>query len=344
MKEQLPLSPEDIGKLRKQLIPMLIFPFAVVAMFAVFYKLAFRNMDDSFFQDGISEKIFMGFGVLFLSILSYMVWTSVIDIKRGFKYRVTGVVTDKRLNVQTSSSHGSAGGRSGSSRTSSSTTRHYYLYINDEEFSVDYKHYTRVKVGSNVVLDRAPKSRLTLSLTVLSKEVEDPQASNDMRAENIKFLESQMQEERFSEKDFEALKKIFRAQTRKRLLFMLPFVVIVFGMITNGLLGFLIIMFPLFIVPLWQGVSAMRRWGEYIRNKGYAHKRGVTALVEDKLTVTGNRRRGVNKIITTKGTLPVSTVLYDQLSVGEKVIIFFPKYGKQPLSIMKLNKEEFYLF
>ena len=88
----------------------------------------------------------------------------------------------------------------------------------------------------------------------------------------------------------------------------------------------------------------MRRWGEYIRNKGYAHKRGVTALVEDKLTVTGNRRRGVNKVITTKGTLPVSTVLYDQLSVGENIIIFFPKYGKQPLSIMKLNKEEFYLF
>lgn len=344
MKEQLPLTPEDIGKLRKQLIPMLIFPFAVVAMFAVFYKLAFKNMDDSFFQDGISEKIFMGFAVLFLSILGYMVWTSVIDIKRGFKYRITGVVTDKRLNIQTSSSHGSGGGRSGSSRTSSSTTRHYYLYINDEEFSVDYKEYTRVKVGSSVVMDRAPKSRLTLSLNILSKEQEDPQATNQNRAENIKFLESEMQEERFNDADFHALKQIFRTYTKRKLLFMLPFVVIVFGMITNGLIGFLIVLFPLFVVPLWQGVSAMRRWGEYIRNKGYAHKRGVTALVEDKLTVTGNRRKGTNKVITTRGTLAVSTVLYDSLSVGEKIIIFFPKYGKQPLSIMKLNKEEFYLF
>ncbi len=323
---------------------MLIFPFIVVGMFTVFYKLAFRNMDESFFQDGISEKIFMGFAVLFLSILGYMVWSSVIDIKRGFKYRVTGVVTDKRLNIQTSTRHSSAGGRSGSSGTSFSTTKHYYLYINDEEFPVDYKNYTRVKVGSHVVMDRAPKSRLTLSLTVMSKEEEYPKTSTDMLAENVKFLERQMQEERFNDNDFHALKQIFKVQTRKRLLFMLPFVVIVFGMISNGLTGFLIIMFPLFVIPLWQGVNAMRRWGEYIKNKGYAHKRAVTALVEDKLTVTGNRRRGVNKVITTRGTLAVSTVLYDQLNVGERVIIFFPRYGKQPLSVMKLNKEEFYLF
>jgi len=326
------------------MIPMLIFPFAVVVMFTVFYKLAFKNMDDSFFQDGISEKIFMGFALFFLGIVGYMVWTSVIDIKRGFKYRITGVVTDKRLNIQTSTRHGSAGGRSGSSGTSSSTTRHYYLYINDEEFSVDYKHYTRVKVGATVVMDRAPKSRLTLSLTVLAKEAEDPQATNQNRAENIKFLESEMREERFSDNDLQALKQIFRAYTKRKLLFMLPFVVVIFGMITNGLLGFLIVLFPLFVVPLWQGVSALRRWGEYIRNKGYAHKRGVTALVEDKLTVTGNRRKGTNKVITTRGTLSVSTVLYDSLNVGEKVIIFFPKYGKLPLSVMKLNKEEFYLF
>lgn len=323
---------------------MLIFPFLVVGMFTVFFKLAFRNMDESFFQDGTSEKIFIGFAVLFFSILGFMIWSSVIDIKRGYKERVTGVVTDKRLNVRTSTTHRPSGGRSGSSSTSSSTTRHYYLYIDGEEYSIDYKNYTRVKVGAHVVLDRAPKSKLTLSLNVLSQGENDAQATNANREENKKFLDSSMKEERFTDQDFVALKQAFRVEVKRKLLFMLPFLVIVFGMIFNGLLGFLIILFPLIVIPLFQGFVAMRRLAEYVKNKAHAHKRGVTALVEDKLTVTSDRSRGVNKVITTHGTLKVNTVLYDKLSVGEKVIIFFPKYGKQPLSLMKLNKEEFYLY
>lgn len=141
----------------------------MVSIFAVgvvvlIFQLVLKHEDDTFPQVVIVRIVFVGFGLIFLGILGYMVWASVADIKRGFKYRVKGMVTNKRMKINTSTSHSSVGGRP----RGSSTTRHYYLYINDEEFAVSHKYYNQVPIGFQVVLDRAPRSKVVLSLEVLA--------------------------------------------------------------------------------------------------------------------------------------------------------------------------------
>ena len=74
-----------------------------------------------------------------------------------------------------------------------------------------------------------------------------------------------------------------------------------------------------------------------------AHKKGVAALVEDKLTITSNRRSNSNRIRTTAGTLVVNTVLYDKLSVGDGITIFKTQFGDVPLSLLTMDQEECYL-
>ncbi|WP_132644002.1 hypothetical protein [Roseivirga ehrenbergii] len=81
----------------------------------------------------------------------------------------------------------------------------------------------------------------------------------------------------------------------------------------------------------------------YNNAKLYGYKIGHTALVEDKLTFTSNRSGNVNRVVTTRGTINVNTLLYDKLSVGDKVILFAPKQGKRYLSLITLDKEEFHL-
>ena len=337
MKEELPLSPEDIGKLRRKLIPILVFPLFVGGIFTAIYLFVIRGGDHAFFQEGFFVAVFGVFGLFFMGVLGYMIWTKVADIRGGVKYRIRGLVTDKRLNIHTTSSHSSG-------RSRSSTTRHYYLFINNEQFSVDHKVYGRVKVGEQVVMDRAPKSKLTLSLEVVGEARGASPSETLPQDDNRRFLESQLHEVRFNEADYLVLQRAFKVQAGRKLLVLVPVAILVFAMLYHGLQSFLVLFVPFLIIPLWQGVVIMRRLGEFLRNKSYGHKRPVAARIEDKLTVTSNRSQGAYKIATTAGAFQVKWELYDKLAPGENVLLFFPKYGKQPLSVMKLNQEEYYLY
>lgn len=342
MKEQLPLEPADIKKLKRQLIPMIVFPFIVVGMFAVFAVFVFKNIANSFANDGTGIIMLAVFGTFFFGIIAYMIWSASIDLKRGFKYRITGKVTDKRLNVHTTTTTGSTTSR-GTRGSSTRTTRHYYLYIDHAEYSVDYKEYSRTRVGSQVIMDKAPKSNLTLKLEVVEQENIDLEVDRQLKADNRKFLESTIQEVRFSEKDLDALKKTFNAEKRKRFVFMAPLLFFDAMLLVYGFWGFLVVLFPLILVPMYQFYRIIRSYLRYSNDKLYGHKIGLTALIEDKLTFTSNRSANANRLRTTRGTFNVNSILYDKLSVGDKIIIFTPKAGKQPLSIMTLDKEEFYL-
>lgn len=163
MKEKLPLNKQDIKKIRNYLIPILVFPFLVVGMFFGFYSIFLS--DSQFLQDKTGQYMLIGFSVFFFGIIAYMISTSVIDLRRGFKYRITGTITDKKMDVRTSTTH-SPNGKTGSSSSHSSTSRHYYVYIDDVQYPIEQQHYGKLKVGKAIVLEQAPKSHLTLLLEV----------------------------------------------------------------------------------------------------------------------------------------------------------------------------------
>ncbi|MFA7688362.1 MAG: hypothetical protein WCY25_10905, partial [Moheibacter sp.] len=105
MKEKLPLNEQDISKIRKHLIPILVFPFLVVGMFYGFYSIFWS--DSQFLQDKTGQYMLIGFSVFFFGIIAYMIWGYAIDLRSGFKYRIEGKITDKELRVSTSRTNNS---------------------------------------------------------------------------------------------------------------------------------------------------------------------------------------------------------------------------------------------
>ena len=332
-KEELQLSREDISKLKKQILPVLLFPiaFAVIVYFMFSFVL---NDTEGMGLDGVFTYVIIAFGLFFLGVIGYMVWSLVTDLNRGIKYRITGRVTDKRLDIKTSNS-GSA--RHGS-RTK--TTRSYYVYLEEEEFKMTYADYSRVKVGDLMVMEKAPKSTLTLSLeTIETREVEE--VRDEERVEQ-RFIDAEIQELKFNEKDLEALKKIYQADLKRKAFFMAPFLFIISSFIISDYWSLLVFLFPLVLIPIVQLIKLIDRMKLYAKDKAYGHKIGVTAVVEDKLTITSNRASGKSIIKTSWKSINVAPLIYDKLNQGDKIIIFKPKYSKNPISLMGLDKQELY--
>jgi hypothetical protein len=336
MKEKLPLNEQDISRIRKHLIPILVFPFLAVGMFYGFYSVFLS--DSQFLQDKTGQYMLIGFSVFFFGIIAYMISTSVIDLRRGFKYRITGTITDKKLDVRTSTTH-SPNGKTGSSSSHSSTSRHYYVSIDDVQYAIEQQHYGKLKVGNAIVLEQAPKSHLTLLLEV--NELSQRQSA-EIDADNRQFLNSIPQKVPFKPEDFQALKKGFQSKLKTRMIWLLPTLFIVLSLVWSGMQAFLVFLFPLVLIPAYQLWKIMRELRQYHRNKQFAYKEGIPALVEDKSKYTHNGRTS-NTIRTTHGYLKVDNRLYEKLNTGDKVILFKPAKGKQILSMLTADKEEIYL-
>lgn len=336
MKEKLPLNEQDISRIRKHLIPILVFPFLAAGMFYGFYSVFLS--DSQFLQDKTGQYMLIGFSVFFFGIIAYMISTSVIDLRRGFKYRITGTITDKKLDVRTSTTH-SPNGKTGSSSSHSSTSRHYYVSIDDVQYAIEQQHYGKLKVGNAIVLEQAPKSHLTLLLEV--NELSQRQSA-ETDADNRQFLNSIPQKVPFKPEDFQALKKGFQSKLKTRLIWLLPTLFIVLSLVWSGMQAFLVFLFPLVLIPAYQLWKIMRELRQYHRNKQFAYKEGIPALVEDKSKYTHNGRTS-NTIRTTHGYLKVDNRLYEKLNTGDKVTLYTPAKGKQVLSALTANKEEIYL-
>jgi hypothetical protein len=336
MKEKLPLNEQDISRIRKHLIPILVFPFLAVGMFYGFYSVFLS--DSQFLQDKTGQYMLIGFSVFFFGIIAYMISTSVIDLRRGFKYRITGTITDKKLDVRTSTTH-SPNGKTGSSSSHSSTSRHYYVSIDDVQYAIEQQHYGKLKMGNAIVLEQAPKSHLTLLLEV--NELSQRQSS-ETDADNRQFLNSIPQKVPFKPEDFQALKKGFQSKLKTRLIWFLPTLFIVLSLVWSGMQAFLVFLFPLVLIPAYQLWKIMRELRQYHRNKQFAYKEGIPALVEDKSKYTHNGKTS-NTIRTTHGYLKVDNRLYEKLNTGDKVTLYTPAKGKQVLSVLTADKEEIYL-
>lgn len=333
-RETLPLSPADTKKLQKRMAPIFIFPLFLAGMMYFIFGSVLGNR--SFEGDSIFIFGFGAFGLIFLGIIGYMLWAYVSDIRGGVKERLQGLVTDKRLDIQTSGGHGS-----GRSRKKTRTTRHHYIYLEGEELKMDYRDYNRVKVGERIVIERASKTGTVFTLEVLQS------ATADEHTEGVKgndaFLDTDMLEERFSPEDLAALKRIFVRERKRKFIFMLPLLFIASWFIFVGYWGLLVFLFPIPLILLTQFIGLCRLYLRYSKDKAHGHKKGVTTLLEDKITVTGNRRQGKHTIRTTRGRFTVPTQVYDSLSAGDRLVIYMPRNSKTPLSIVTLEGKEWFL-
>ncbi|RKQ43312.1 hypothetical protein BXY85_3931 [Roseivirga pacifica] len=338
--QQLPLEAADIKKLRLRLLPFFAFAGFSGLIFAFIGFAVLGKSKDPMAFDDIAVYVFIGFGVFFFSVIGYMIWAVFADLKRGVKNRISGMVTNKRLNVHHSQTHHHNTSRNHSSKT----TRHYYLYIDDEEHSVDFKHYNKAKVGMHIVLDKAPKSKMTLAMELTGQEVVDQKAHKLEGETNDKFLQTIFPDVKLTPKDEEVLKNIFKSQQKARYVWLVPTLIMLVTFLANGLEGLLILFFPVVIIPAYQLFKIIRSYRTYKMSKRYGFKRGIPAIIEDKTTFTSNRSKSAQRLKTTIGVITVESVTFDQLQVGDRLVVFKPQYGKQPLSIMTMDQQEYYLY
>jgi len=331
--ETLPLQPEDKLKLRRQLYAMLMFPIVVIGIFWVFLSFMFNS---GFADDSFGIYMMMAFSVLFFGVIVYMISSTAIDLKRGSKTRVTGKITDKRMHWSTTGDRPGYG-----HKKRSHTRRSYYLYIDGNEFSVEYPYYSQARIGTTVQLDRAPKSGTTLGLEVVGQL--DDGDSEPSENDGESHLEKHVPHARYTQRDHEALKRMWKTGIKARFVRSSPFIVISFVLILSGFWSFVVVLFPLWVVPLYQGIKWYRSYRNFIKNKDGSYKRGVATIVEDKYARTSNRYSSSNRVVLTAGPLVVDTALYDKLSVGDKVILYKTQYGNQPLSLVLTNGEEVHL-
>ena len=333
--QKLPLEPQDKQKLLKQLIPVLIFPFIVAGIFFLMFTFVFKNMGSDMLADDIVPYVMAGFGLFFAAIIGYMIWAFIHDIRTGTKHRITGMITDKQLNIQTSHKRTSSG------NSSHRTTRHYYIFIDEIKYKVDYKVYNQVKTGDQIQLERAPKSGVTLYLEVL--ETENTEAQSKTQSQIRNFVETKVDPVPMTEADLNHLKKQLLTSARRKLILNAPLLLIIFTMIYTGIGSLLIFIFPIVIIPAYQFYKIIRSVIHYFKNKSEGHKQGITALIDDKITISGNKTATKYKIKSTSGTLSVPEALYQQLAKNDKVIIFKSFYGHEPLSIVTMDQNEHYL-
>lgn len=339
MKEKLLLNGQDIKKLWKHLLPTILFPFVATGMFYAFFSVFYK--DSSFLQDGISLYILVGLSIFFFGIITYMIWGYAIDLRRGFKYRIEGKITGKELRVQTSTSHFS-GIKTGSSSTHSSTTRHHSVFIDGVQYSIEQEHFGKLKVGAAIIIEKAPKSQVTLFFEVGNADELPPEKSKETDDNKRKFLSGIPIKVYFTQDDFKALKREFWSKAKYRLIVISAMAFFVVPFMVGDMQIILVFLFPLMLIAVYQFWKFNKEWRLYYRNKQYAYKEGIPTVVEDKSRLSYNGK-SANNVKTLEGTIKVKDELYAKLNAGDKIILYRPGKGKQILSVLTSGNEENYL-
>lgn len=330
MQEKLPLTKQDIQKIRKNLYVVLLFPFLVAGVFYGFFSLFFDT--SNFFHDTISRIILIGFSAFFFFIIAYMASAFIIDLRRGYKNRITGTITDKKQQVTTTRSTTT---RVGGSR--SSTTRHYFVCIDDIQYPIEHKNYHNLQVGRQIILEKAPKSNLTLLLEIATQVPLKLGITH-----TNKHLQPKLERTAFGTEDFAALKRGLKATVKRRLFWLLPPLLIALSLVWNGMQAILVFLFPIVLIPAYQLWKIIQELKRYQSNKQYAFKEAIPAIIEDKTKYTHNGSISYH-VLTCQGTLKVDHSVFEKLKAGDELVLFKPAKGKQVLSVLTIDNEEFYL-
>ncbi|MEL6559292.1 MAG: hypothetical protein AAFQ94_13970, partial [Bacteroidota bacterium] len=192
-----------------------------------------------------------------------------------------------------------------------------------------------------IQLDRAPKSSFTLQIEILQPAKAENYQEEIRQKQN--FIETKIDPVPLTTSDHKHLKSQLLKFTGRRVLWNSPLVFIIFSLIATEMAALLLFIFPVVIIVAYQFYRVVRNVVRYFKNKSEGHKRGITAVVEDKLTITSNRTATKYKVEASGHTLTVSEEAYQRLAKNDKIIIFKPFFGKEPLSLVTMDQNEYYL-
>ena len=302
-----PLSPVDRKKLSKQYI--YLFGFLIVVSILFFFVYKFVITPDKFTT--IPIILFSVFGLLFSAVISYVLWSTYIDLKNGIKYCYIGFVTDKRINTHTSSTNRFKT-KSGNNSRRTSTKTDYSLSIDNKEFSVSYFEYNKAVVGNKVYLELSPKKKEILAFTILEKNQESIK-TNFKEINSIPYQISNNSQP-MNKEEVEVVKRIFLKKLRTQLIFIAAYTLLLF-LLWQGIFIFLIPVIVVFVYASFKLLIELNQYAKYRRNGKLKQITSVQVL--DKLKITSNRSATKFRLITNSINADVSEKIYNKIQPND---------------------------
>ncbi|MGH1386798.1 hypothetical protein [Kordia sp.] len=318
------LTNQDRKKIKKKLWFMAALVLCFIGIFSAIYFFALR---DSFQEtDGfgyIPLIIFGVFGLFFIGVIAYMISIFVTDLSAGVKDCFEGIIEDKRLDIKQSTSRtGSSGVRSSSGRKTN-TKRYYYITIDGIEHKIEYAMYRNVKVGDTVYFEIAPKSHVILFYEVLKSAASISSSVID-RSKRSNYPDSRIRQAPLTRKDKNAIRAFYDTKMRSRLFVAGLLGAVVFGLIYNGLLIFVLFLFPIPIIVLVQVYKAVVLYFNFKKSIDSGRKQLISTEVTDKLFTTISNSKGKhekNTITTSYKVISVPENVYQDINIGDEIIV-----------------------
>ncbi|MEL6533965.1 MAG: hypothetical protein AAFQ98_01070 [Bacteroidota bacterium] len=334
MVERVHLEPEDRKLIRQHLFPVLLFPVFAFIMFAVVGNSFGSGFITSLSDSDVTLYVFGGFGLFFLGIIGYAVSRFALDLQRGEKLKVSGVVTDKHLDISRSSS--------GGKRSTSKTSRTYSLFIEGYKYKVGLKAYQQAKVGQEVLLEQAPKSKLVLNFS-LSQTENDAVVAEEKREVNQEFLNTVLTPEPLTEEDLRAIKIQWNSKLRGRFGWVAVAVFFMVSLFSSGLYILYLFSLPFWIILITQAFRLSKDWRRMQANRKAGTKQGKTELVKDKRSTATNGRNRTCQLVFPSGMLRVPPDLYEAVTKDSRLVVYYLSDGTTPICILTLDKKVHYL-
>lgn len=317
------LQPAHRRKLWLNVSWALAFPFLAGGMF--YFTLHWVGGDQFILTLPIFFKVFLGLmGLAMLGVVGFIAAKSFMDLRRGEARVIQGIVSDKRKEITTkTTSHYS--GRGNSSSTSTSTSN--FIFIEGVKFKVEQSAFSAVRTGDRVELVMAPHSEIQLDFRVLER-----QAAELPKGSMAQLFDTTTEEVFLDEEDRTLLKRWLTRRLKRRLMYIALPSFIQLGLLTNGLWGMTIFLFPLYIVMIWQIVGAMRSYLAYRKVLTDDRKSIHQSVITDKSLTTNNGKPSY-MLFLDRQAIVVSEEVYGIAEVTRPISLHYYGSIKTPLAV-----------
>ncbi|PTX62276.1 hypothetical protein C8N46_103376 [Kordia periserrulae] len=336
------LTQKDRKKLKGKLWLGALFALIVLAFFYGMYLFILRDAfikTDNF--GAVPLVIFGIFALFFFGVIGYMISLFLKDLNSGVKNCIEGVVEDKQLSINKSTSHSTGtGARSGRS-SKTSTQRYYYMTVNGEQHKIEYAMYSKIRVGDTVYFEITPSSK-----TILSFDIRESAADAAVDPQKIfhksSYPTSRIRQAPLTQEDREIIHEYYSKQLKRRLTYIALFGLPVVGLLINSLEGILLLIFPIPLILLYQIYKTIRLYFNYEKSTKNGRKELVTTHVIDKLftTITHNGRQRVKYTLkTTYRNVLIPEEYYQEFNAGDEIIAH--KAMNLPV-VLGIAKDDYY--
>ncbi|MEM6718969.1 MAG: hypothetical protein AAF611_06635 [Bacteroidota bacterium] len=321
---QKPFTQNDRKKIQQKIgftVGIMLFAIAMFTAIYLFVLRDFMQKPDTF--TNIPAIMFGIFGVFFVGVIVYMLSIFTKDLKSGVKNCIEGVVEDKRLNIKKSTSRRTGTGTRSGRSSSSSTQRYYYITMNGEAHKIEYKMYVDIKVGNTIYFEVAPNSK-----TVLSYKILESQAAKTLQTvpklDKRTYPSYKTKQAPLTRRDEDSIRAFYDKKLRKHLTYIAIVGLPIFGLIYNDLMVFVLFLFPLPIILVYQLYKAIALYFNFKRSLDNRKKNLTTTQIIDKVftTITRNGSKSSHHSLkTTYKTIKVPEDIYGKVTTGNEIIV-----------------------